>query len=128
MARISSARRLTLLYDGACPFCRHRIETLLRRDHKGRLAVEDISAHDFDPAKYGLSQDDVLREIHAVKPDGTVVKGMDAVREACRVVRLGWLVAPSRLPLIRKLFDWLYKWIARHRHRSGRSTPHSIDK
>jgi predicted DCC family thiol-disulfide oxidoreductase YuxK len=87
------AWRFKLLYDGECPFCRREVEWLRRRDRAGRLAMEDISALGFDPATYGLSREEVVRVLHGVKLDGTVLKGMDAVREAYRTVGLGWLVA-----------------------------------
>lgn len=102
-------RKLKLLYDGACPFCRRAVEWLKRRDRSGNLLLEDISALGFDAGKYGLSREEVTRVLHGVKPDGTVLKGMDAVREACRTVGLGWLAAPTRLPLLRTASDWLYR-------------------
>jgi len=107
--------RFKLLYDGECPFCRRAVEWLKRRDRAGRLAMEDISALGFDPWKYGLSREEVTRVLHGVKPDGTVLRGMDAVREAYRAVGLGWLAAPTRLPLLRTASDWLYRVFARCR-------------
>jgi len=101
--------KLKLLYDGDCPLCRRGIAWLKRRDRAGRLAVEDITALGFDPGRYGLKRDEVMRVLHGVKPDGTVLRGMDAVREACRTVGLGWLVAPTRLPLLRTASNQLYR-------------------
>ena len=49
-------QRLKLLYDGECPFCRREVEWLRRRDHEGKLALEDIADPGFDPAQYGLSR------------------------------------------------------------------------
>ena len=89
-----------LLYDGECPFCRREVEWLKRRDRAGNLATEDIAALGFDPASYGLTRDEVTRVLHGVKSDGTVLRGMDAVREAYRAVGIGWLVAPTRLPVV----------------------------
>jgi len=104
-----------LLYDGDCPFCRREVAWLKRRDGAGRLAVEDIAALGFDPGRYGLSRDEVNRLLHGVRPDGIVLKGMDAVREAYRAVGLGWLLAPTRLPLLRTLSDGMYRLFARNR-------------
>jgi predicted DCC family thiol-disulfide oxidoreductase YuxK len=83
------------------------------------LAFEDISALGFNPEKYGLSRKDVTRVLHGVKSDGTVLKGMDAVREACRTVGLGWLLFPTRLPLARTASDWLYRLASRCRGSLG---------
>jgi len=109
------SRRFKLLYDGECPFCQRAVEWLKRRDRSGNLSLEDISALGFNPAKYGLSREEVTRVLHGVKPDGTVVEGMDAVREACRTVGLSWLAAPTRLPFLRTASDWLYRLLSRCR-------------
>ena len=112
--------RLKLFYDGECPFCRREAEWLKQRDRSDHLVTEDISALGFDPAAYGLRRDDVERVLHGMKCDGTVVTGMDAVREAYRTVGLGWLVAPTRLPVLRSLSDCLYGLFARYRAPLGR--------
>lgn len=109
--------QLKLLYDGECPFCSREVEWLKRRDRAGHLATEDIAAPDFDPGRYGLARDDVTSVLHGVKPDGSIVKGMDAVREAYRAVGLGWVLWPTRLPLLSGLSNWLYRLFARHRVR-----------
>ena len=85
--------RLKLLYDGDCPFCRREVEWLKAKDKQGHLAFEDIGAIGFDPARYGLTRDAVTQVLHAVFPDGRVVRGVDAIREAYRAVGLGWLAA-----------------------------------
>jgi predicted DCC family thiol-disulfide oxidoreductase YuxK len=108
-----------VLYDGDCPVCRREMEWLKRRDRAGHLALEDISALGFDPGKYGLSSDEVTRVLHGVTWNGTVLRGMDAVRKAYKTVGLGWLVAPTRLPLVRPVSDYLYRMFARHRASVG---------
>jgi predicted DCC family thiol-disulfide oxidoreductase YuxK len=107
--------KLNLLYDGECPFCRREVERLKRRDRAADLALEDISGLGFDPGKYGLTRTEVQRVLHGVTPNGTVLEGMDAVREAYRIVGLGWLAAPTRLPLLRTASDLLYRLFARWR-------------
>lgn len=107
--------RLKLLYDGQCPFCCREVRWLTRWDRAGRLASEDVTAEGFDPLRYGLTQAEVMSVLHGVKPDGTIVKRMEAVREAYGTVGLGWLIAPTRLPLLRGLCDALYGLFARNR-------------
>jgi predicted DCC family thiol-disulfide oxidoreductase YuxK len=109
-----------LLYDGECPFCRREVDWLKRRDRKGHLATEDIAALGFDPAKYGLSREEVTRVLHGLTADGRILKGMDAVRASYRAVGLGWLVAPTRWPLLRTISDYGYRLFARNRVRWGR--------
>lgn len=113
---------ILVLYDGECPLCRREIGMLARRDREGRLAVADISAPDFPAARYGRSREELMARIHGVLPDGTVIEGMEVFRRAYAAVGLGWLLAPSRWPLLGGLFDRAYRWFARNRLRlTGRS-------
>lgn len=111
---------LTLLYDGACPFCRLEMEQLARRDALKRLVFIDISAPDFDLAWFagdsGVTLDDLGRLIHAVRPDGTLVVGVEVFRLAYGAVGLGPLWAPTALPLIKPLVDRGYAAFARNRY------------
>ncbi len=112
--------RLKLLYDGECPFCRREVEWLKRRDREGKLVMEDIAAPDFDPARYGLTRQEVTGVLHGILPDGRVVRRLEAIQEAYRAVGLGWLVAPIRLPVVHGALDCLYGVFARNRVRLGR--------
>lgn len=112
--------KLLLLYDGDCPFCRREVEWLKRRDRSGRLAVENIAALGFDPGRYGLTRDEVMGSLHGVLPDGRVVRRLEAVRQAYKAVGLGWLVVPTRLPIVRGVLDGTYGLFARNRLRLGR--------
>jgi predicted DCC family thiol-disulfide oxidoreductase YuxK len=112
--------QIKLLYDGQCPFCRREILWLKRRDRYGKLAVEDISQPAFDPAPYGLCMQEVMAVMHGVLPDGRVVRRVEALRHAYQAVGLGWLVAPTRWPILRWVADRLYGVFARNRVRLGR--------
>jgi len=116
----------TIYFDGECPLCRREIDFLARRDAParargaGRLRCVDIAAPDFDAA--GRSRADLMARIHGRLPDGTWVEGMEVFRRAYAAVDLGWLLAPSRWPLVGRLFDAAYRWFARHRLRlTGRT-------
>ena len=97
---------------------------MLRRRDAGRGAIEliDIAAPDFDPARYGRSLDTLMARIHGVLPDGTVIEGMEVFRRAYAAIGLGWVLAPSRWPLVGRLFDAAYTWFAKNRLRlTGRA-------
>jgi predicted DCC family thiol-disulfide oxidoreductase YuxK len=115
-----SRYKLKLLYDGDCPFCRRDVQWLLQQDRGGMLAAEDIVAIGFNAARYGLTQAQVMGALHAVLPDGRIVRGMEAIRQAYQTVGLGWLVAPTRLPIVRPVADMLYRLFAANRVRLGR--------
>lgn len=109
-----------LLYDGECPLCMREVRWLRRKNRKGLLAFEDISAAGFDPAQYGTSREELLGVIHGVLPDGRLVRRVEVFRHAYRAVGLGWLLAPTGWPVLRWFFDALYATFARHRIRIGR--------
>jgi predicted DCC family thiol-disulfide oxidoreductase YuxK len=112
--------QLKLLYDSHCPICDREATWLMRRNHQGRLTVEDIAAADFDAGKYGLTQEQVMGGLHGVLPDGRVVTRMEAFRHAYTAVGLGWLARPTGWPVLRQLSDLGYLLFARNRVRLGR--------
>jgi predicted DCC family thiol-disulfide oxidoreductase YuxK len=120
---------IRVLFDGDCPLCRREIALLRRRDAgRGRIAFEDISAPGFDASRYGLDLDTAMRRIHGVLPDGSVIEGVEVFRRLYAAVGLGWLVAPTRWPLLRPLFDAAYAAFARNRLRlTGRTQPSCAD-
>lgn len=111
---------LTLLYDGACPFCRLEIEQLAKRDALRRLLFVDIADPGFDLRRYagdsGVTLHDMNRLIHAMRPDGTLVAGVEVFRLAYGAVGLGPLWAPTALPLLKPLVDRAYAAFARNRY------------
>jgi predicted DCC family thiol-disulfide oxidoreductase YuxK len=119
----SHASDFRILYDGECPLCVREISMLRRLDRgRGRLDCEDIAAPGFDAARYGRTQHELMARIHGVLPDGTVIEGVEVFRRAYAAVGLGWLVAPTRWPLLRPLADAAYRWFARNRLRlTGRT-------
>ncbi len=109
---------IRILYDGDCPLCSREIRFLERRDRgRKRIGFEEISRADFDPATYGLDARQVMARIHGVLPDGSVVEGVEVFRRAYAAVGLGWLLAPTRWPVLRRLADWAYRVFARNRLR-----------
>jgi predicted DCC family thiol-disulfide oxidoreductase YuxK len=119
-----SAWQIRVLYDGECPLCSREIRMLRKRDRgRGNIDFEDIAAPGFDAGRYGLDQQGVMARIHGVLPDGSVVEGVEVFRRAYASVGLGWLVAATRWPGLRQLFDAAYRVFARNRLRwTGRES------
>jgi predicted DCC family thiol-disulfide oxidoreductase YuxK len=119
---LAHGKTVEVFYDGDCPLCMREIRFLRGRDRQQRIAFEDISVPGFDPGRYGLDQATVMARIHGVLPDGTLVEGVEVFRQLYRQVGLGWLLAPTRWPLLRPIFDAAYVAFARNRLRiTGRS-------
>ena len=109
---------ITVLFDGECPLCAREIGWLEGMDRgRGRIAFEDIAAPDFNAAKYATTFETLMARIHGVLPDGTLIEGVEVFRRAYSAVGLGWLVAPTRWPGLRPLFDAAYRVFARNRLR-----------
>jgi len=107
--------KLKLLFDGECPFCKHEISWMSKRNKKGNLAFEDITSAGFDPKHYGLTQEAVMGVIHGVFDDGRIIKKVEVFIEAYRLLGLGWLVAPLSWPLIHPIANRAYELFARYR-------------
>jgi predicted DCC family thiol-disulfide oxidoreductase YuxK len=114
---------IRLLFDGACPLCRREVGLLRRLDRgRGRIGFEDIAAPDFAAAAYGAERAAFMARIHGVLPDGELVEGVEVFRRAYAAVGLGWLLAPTRWPGLRRLADAGYRLFARNRLRlTGRA-------
>jgi len=113
---------LTIFYDAACPVCALEMDALRRRDRCNRLKLVDMSAPGFDARRHGLDPDaDLDAAIHALRPDGTVLRGMDVLRSAYGAAGLGWLLRPTRWPVLEPAFDAAYRVFARHRHAISRT-------
>ena len=94
---------LEFLYDGDCPICRYDVARLRNADRKGQLIFVDISATDFDANVYDRTLSQLLARIHARRADGVIVEGPEVFRLAMSALGYGWLVAPTRWPLLLSL-------------------------
>lgn len=112
---------LTLFHDGACPLCRREVRFIRKHDRSGKIGLVDIAADDFDAASYGLDAQAVHAEIHAIDRDGTVIRGLAVFRRLYGAMGMGWLWAPTGWPVLRPIFDVIYRIFAKVRpHLPGR--------
>lgn len=110
--------RDTVLYDGRCRFCRGQIAMLRGLDVCSRL--EFISLHDPQVARDfpGIPPEQLLEEMIVVDRTGRTWRGASAVRYLSRrLVALWPLALPLHVPGTLPLWRWLYRLVARNRHR-----------
>jgi len=120
---MSDAGTIKLLYDGLCPVCVRKMNDLRKLDRgRERLIFEDMTRPEFDPERYGMTQTQALKGLHAVRSDGSMVHGMEAVRSAYRAVGRGRIWGLTGWPVIRPLFDLFYRLFARFRPRRAAQT------
>jgi predicted DCC family thiol-disulfide oxidoreductase YuxK len=106
----SPAWQIKLLYDGACPLCVREVNFLQKRDAgRGRVAFVDIADDDYSPeANGGVDFETAMGRIHAVLPDGTIVKNVEVFRRVYEILGMGWIYAATKLPIIGFVVDRLY--------------------
>ena len=119
----SAPWQIRVLYDAECPLCVREARLLERLDAgRGQLQLEDLSAPDFAPERYGLDQETVEARIHGVLPDGTVVEGVEVFSRAYAAVGMNWVATVSEWRGLRWVLDRLYVFFARNRLRiTGRA-------
>lgn len=115
--------QIKLLYDGECPLCLREVNFLKARDGgQGRVAFVDIAAADYSPAENGgVDFETAMGRIHALLPDGSVVKNVEVFRRAYGALGLGWVYAATQWPLVRPIVDKIYEfWADRRLALTGR--------
>ncbi|MDX2096333.1 MAG: DUF393 domain-containing protein [Leptolyngbyaceae cyanobacterium bins.59] len=109
--------KIKLLYDGACPLCLREVNFLQRRDGgRGLVAFVDIAEESYAPEEHGgVDFETAMGRIHAVLPDGTVIKNIEVFRQVYEVLGMGWVYAITKVPVIGWIADGLYGVWAEYR-------------
>ena len=106
---MGSKTKLTLLYDGACPICRREVKFLKEKDKRGYLSFVNIDSEDYSSDKYlGINYRKAMDRIHAIKLNGEIIKDVEVFREAYRLIGLGWIYYPTKLPVFKNIIDLIY--------------------
>ncbi len=102
--------QIKLLYDGECPLCVREVNFLQKRDAgRGLVAFVDIADDDYNPdAHGGIDFETAMGRIHAVLPDGTVIKNVEVFRRVYETLGMGWVYAATKWPIIGPIVDKLY--------------------
>lgn len=106
----SPSWQIELLYDSECPLCMREVNFLKRRDAgRGLVAFVDIADESYAPEAHGgVDFETAMGRIHAVLPDGTVIKNVEVFRRVYEILGMGWIYAVTKLPLVGSIVDRLY--------------------
>lgn len=103
--------KIKLLYDGECPLCVREVNFLTKKDAgRGIVKFVDISSLDYDPQdNAGIDFATAMGVIHAILPDGTIVKNVEVFRQVYEQLGMGWVYGITKIKIIGAIADWLYK-------------------
>ena len=105
-----------MLYDADCRFCTtlaKRFRLVLTERHFELPPLQTPWVRQ----QLDMADTKLLAEMRLLKPDGTVLGGVDALLEISRAFPLIWPIRQvAQFAAIKKLFHGIYRWIARHRH------------
>jgi len=102
--------QIELLYDGECPLCLREVNFLKKRDSgRGLVTFVDIADDNYIPEAHGgIDFETAMGRIHAVLPDGTIIKNVEVFRRVYEILGMGWIYAITKLPIISVIADRLY--------------------
>lgn len=109
--------QIKLLYDGECPLCMREVRFLQKRDAgRGLVAFVDIADENYSPDKNGgVDYETAMGRIHAVLPNGTVIRDVEVFRRVYEVLGMGWVYALTKLPVFGAIANAIYNIWARLR-------------
>ena len=109
--------RISVLYDGACGFCRRSVRVLFALDWLHQLRPVDFRAEQ-ERNRWApeIPFEDLDRALHVKFPNGKTLHGFRAFRALAWHLPLLWLIAPFLyLPGARPIGDVIYARIAERR-------------
>ena len=108
--------KLTIFFDGGCPLCKREVDFMQSRNQKGFLEFIDINSSDFSYRFNNIiTYKKAMEKIHALKSDGSIIKNIKVFQEAYDLIGLGWIYAPTKIPIFEKFFEFIYGLWAKYR-------------
>ena len=111
--------KVKLLYDGDCPLCMREVRFLQKKDQgRGLVNLVDIADNNYNPDEHcDIDYRSAMGRIHAILPDGSILRDLEAFRYVYEVLGMGWVYAVTKLPLIGKIANLVYSIWAKLRLR-----------
>ena len=102
--------KIKLLYDGECPLCVREVNFLTKKDRgRGIVNFVDIADIDYNPQDNAdIDFATAMGRIHAILPDGTVIKNVEVFRRVYEELGMGWIYAITKVPVVGAIANWLY--------------------
>ena len=106
-----------LIYDSRCPICTGTVKWIEKNERNNSFRMmpcqSETRAFEFPV----LAQEDCLKAMHLVLPNGTVLVGEKAVPEILKRLKRYWLLeALFKIPGMGTLSGVFYRWFAKYRY------------
>jgi len=117
---MATAFPVQVFYDGSCLVCSREMESYRKNNPENRLQFVDISAADFNPARFDKTLSDFMAQLHVRDAQGNFTTGVDAFMTIWQAYPSGslWRLFSGLvgLPGINYLSRFGYQIFARNRH------------
>lgn len=109
---------LTFIYDGECGFCQRWVARVRRHDTRQLIEYLPWQSPETFQRFPQLPREEVPSAGFVILPDGKWFAGADAAPHILRALPgWRWLAAVFSIPGVPPIARWVYKRIARNRHR-----------
>ena len=115
--------KLIFLFDGGCPLCLRETSFLKKKDLSNKINFVDINNDSYDPLLYqDISYSEAMSNLHGILENGKIIKGLEVLAYAYKLVGLGWIYYPLKIDFLAPLLRLIYQYWAKNRLKiTGRS-------
>lgn len=112
--------RLVLIFDGHCGVCSRFVSWAKKRDRGERIRF--VACQDTRTRELGIDRSACEKEAIAIRRDGSIHRGADAINTSLRELPRPWPWVASLAQVwgVAPLERLGYRWFARNRHRFSR--------
>jgi predicted DCC family thiol-disulfide oxidoreductase YuxK len=119
-----SSEKLYVVYDGQCNLCLASVAKLKELPTHAALQFVQIQQIGLEgdsplivPGLHQVNREALYDKMHVADEQGRLFAGADGVIRILRTVKgLRWLSAFYKLPGMKRLADWMYRYIANRRY------------
>ena len=115
--------KFIFLFDGGCPLCLRETKFLKKKDVSNKINFVDINNDNYNPLLYqDITYTEAMSTLHGILENGDIIKGLDVLAYAYKLIGLGWVYYPLKIKFLSPLLRLFYQYWAKYRLKiTGRS-------
>ena len=115
--------KFIFLFDGGCPLCLRETRFLKKKDVSNKINFIDINNDNYNPLLYqDITYTEAMSTLHGILENGDIIKGLDVLAYAYKLIGLGWVYYPLKIKFLSPLLRLFYQYWAKYRLKiTGRS-------